>query len=118
MNNKFGTAAAGVAVLLGAMTALVTEASAQRTFATPQAAAEELIAAAKAGRPGFVNEMFGPTGRALVNAGDADNDARRLKAFVDAASEKGRYRGQGREHQGAGDRQAELPVPCSHRAQG
>ena len=88
MNNKSGTAAAGFAVLLGAMTALASEASAQRTFATPQAAAEELIAAARAGRPGFVNEMFGPTGRALVNAGDAENDARRVKAFVDAASEK------------------------------
>jgi hypothetical protein len=59
---------------------------AQKVFPSAQAAADDLIAAAKAGRAGFVAELFGPRGRQLVSTGDAEQDKQNLAQFVEAVS--------------------------------
>jgi hypothetical protein len=59
---------------------------AQKVFPSAQAAADDLVAAAKAGRAGFVAELFGPRGRQLVSTGDAEQDKQNLAQFVEAVS--------------------------------
>ena len=88
MKHTLNKAAAAVFVLLGAGTIGMSPASAQKVFPSAQAAADELVAAAKAERPGFVTELFGPRGPQLVSSGDAAQDKERLARFIAATSEK------------------------------
>jgi hypothetical protein len=88
MTHTLNKAAAGFLALLGAGALGMSQASAQKVFPSAQAAADELVAAAKAERPGFVTEVFGPRGRQLVSSGDVTQDKERLARFVEAASQK------------------------------
>jgi hypothetical protein len=85
MNNMLN-GAVGLAALLAASIAMAAPAMAQKVFPSAQAAADDLIAAAKAGRAGFVAELFGPRGRQLVSTGDAEQDKQNLAQFVEAVS--------------------------------
>jgi hypothetical protein len=58
---------------------------AQQVFPSPDAAADALVKAAAAREPGFVEAIFGPGSKDILSSGDADEDQRRLEAFVDAA---------------------------------
>jgi hypothetical protein len=78
--------AVGLAALLAASIATAAPAMAQKVFPSAQAAADDLVAAAKAGRAGFVAELFGPRGRQLVSTGDAEQDKQNLAQFVEAVS--------------------------------
>ena len=86
--SKLRSFSAGVVVALATMLACGGAALAQQTFATPEAAADGLIEAAKTASPGFVEKVFGPGSRDLLSTGDADEDKKRLKDFNDAAAEK------------------------------
>ncbi|MBX9757902.1 MAG: DUF2950 domain-containing protein [Beijerinckiaceae bacterium] len=88
MKNIVLNATVGLAALLAASVATTIPAMAQKVFPTAQAAADDLVAAAKAGRQGFVTELFGPRGRQLVSTGNAEQDKERLAEFVAAASTK------------------------------
>lgn len=88
MKHTLNKAVAGVLALLGAGVMGMSPASAQKVFPSAQAAADELVAAAKAQRPGFVTELFGPRGRQLVSSGDAAQDKERLAQFLEAATAK------------------------------
>lgn len=85
MNNMLN-GAVGLAALLAASIATAAPALAQKVFPSAQAAADDLVAAAKAGRAGFVAELFGPRGRQLVSTGDAEQDKQNLAQFVEAVS--------------------------------
>jgi hypothetical protein len=85
MNNMLN-GAVGLSALLAASIATAAPAMAQKVFPSAQAAADDLVAAAKAGRAGFVAELFGPRGRQLVSTGDAEQDKQNLAQFVEAVS--------------------------------
>ena len=46
-----------------------------------------MIDLAKAGRPGFVDRIFGKGGAAALGTGDPDEDTKQVKRFNDAAAE-------------------------------
>jgi hypothetical protein len=73
------------AAALVAGPALPRGASAQQVFATPDATADALVSAASADNPGFVETLFGPGAKDILSSGDAEEDQRRLSAFVDTA---------------------------------
>jgi len=60
----------------------------QKTFATPQQAAEALIHAAEQFDVPALNEMFGPDGKNLVTTADAVQDKNRVALFVAKAHAK------------------------------
>ncbi len=61
-------------------------ARAQETYPTPEAAVKDLVDSAKAKTPGFGDRILGKEGAALLRSGDADEDARNLKEFNEAAA--------------------------------
>ncbi len=61
-------------------------ACAQQSYATPEAAAKDLIESARAKTPGFVERIFGKDGKAILESGNAAEDARHLAEFNDAAA--------------------------------
>jgi hypothetical protein len=63
-----------------------TAATAQQSYPTPESAAQDLIDSAKANTPGFVTRIFGKGGKAILESGDAAEDARHLAEFNDAAA--------------------------------
>ena len=60
---------------------------AQEIFATPEAAAQALIAAAKNGEKGFLARFFGPGYEPVFLSGDAATDQERLQKFNLAAAQ-------------------------------
>lgn len=60
----------------------------QKTFGTPQQAAEALIHAAEQFDVPALNEIFGPDGKSLVATADAVQDKNRIALFVAKAHEK------------------------------
>ena len=61
-------------------------AHAQQTYPSPEAAVKDLVGSAKAKTPGFGDRILGKDGAALLRSGDADEDARNLKEFNEAAA--------------------------------
>ena len=61
-------------------------ARAQQTYPSPEAAVKDLVDSAKAKTPGFGDRILGKDGAALLRSGDADEDARNLKEFNEAAA--------------------------------
>jgi hypothetical protein len=61
-------------------------AHAQQAYPTPEAAVKDLVDSAKAKTPGFGDRILGKDGAALLRSGDADEDARNLKEFNEAAA--------------------------------
>jgi hypothetical protein len=61
-------------------------AHAQQTYPSPEAAVKDLVDSAKAKTPGFGDRILGKDGAALLRSGDADEDARNLKEFNEAAA--------------------------------
>jgi hypothetical protein len=60
----------------------------QRTFATPQEAAQALVAAATANDADAMLKLFGPQGRDIVESGDAAEDKARRAEFAQHAAAK------------------------------
>src|SRR5205814_3951012 len=54
----------------------------QKTFETPQQAAEALIQAAGSGDPSALVEIFGPDGKDLVSSADSVRDRNRAEDFA------------------------------------
>ncbi|MFO1150711.1 MAG: DUF2950 domain-containing protein [Alsobacter sp.] len=73
-------------LLLGSL-ALPGQADAQQVFATPEAAAEAVVKAARGADAGALATIFGPGSKELLSSGDAEEDQRRREAFVTAAQE-------------------------------
>lgn len=61
---------------------------AQKSFATPELAMQELVSAAREARKGFVVDLFGPQGMKLVSSGNEAEDRRRLERFNRDAAER------------------------------
>lgn len=76
-----------VLVLVASAPMLCARASALESFPSPDAAADALVAAAKAPGEGRFEAMFGADGAALLSTGDAGVDARNLADFLDLAAE-------------------------------
>lgn len=87
----------------------------QKTFATPQQAAEALIQAAEKFDVPALNEMFGPDGKDLVTTADAVQDKNRVALFVAKAHEKTSVttdpKNRGRAILSVGDDEWPFPVP-------
>lgn len=96
-----------VAAALMACAAIVSPVSAteapQRTYASPEAAVDALVAAARADRTGDLVRMLGPDGRKLVSSGDAIADREGRQRFVAVFAQK-------HEIEKAGESQATLVV--------
>lgn len=60
----------------------------QKTFATPQKAADALIAAAKANDVPALLAMFGPEGKEIVSTGDPVEDKNNRREFAEKAAQK------------------------------
>ncbi len=110
----------GFAALLGTAIAFASPAFAQKVYSSAQAAADDLVAAAKSGRAGFVTEIFGPRGRQLVSTGDAEEDKERLAKFIEAASEKVALedRGDTTKILIVGSREFPFPIPIIRKSDG
>jgi len=63
-------------------------APAPKGFATPEQAADALIAAAAAHDIAALNELYGPEGKELISSGDAVQDNNTMTAFVEKAKQK------------------------------
>jgi Protein of unknown function (DUF2950) len=77
-----GALAAGLFLCLGTVGA-----QAQQTFATPEAALDTLVTAAKTHEPGSIVRIFGDGARDVLLSGDADVDKDRLDKFNAAAAD-------------------------------
>jgi hypothetical protein len=62
----------------------------QRTFVSPEAAVNALVAAVKEGRPKELTRILGPGSATLVSSGDEVQDRRRREQFAKAYDEKNR----------------------------
>src|ERR1700745_1502476 len=62
----------------------------QKTFATPEFAADALVKAARQYDVRSLLDIFGPTGKDLVSSADPVQDKRRAEEFVAKADEKTR----------------------------
>jgi len=80
----FGGCLSGAAVLF----VFVSAAWAQERFATPEAAVEALVAAAKAGNRDAVSKILGPDAADVMSSGDAVDDRNAGEAFIEAYDEK------------------------------
>jgi Protein of unknown function (DUF2950) len=69
-----------------------TEATAQRTFATPNDAGAAFLEAAKSGDQVALIAIFGPDGKTVLFSGDAVKDKDNLQDFVAAYSQMHRWR--------------------------
>lgn len=74
-------------LLAAAMTVAPRGAAALQGFATPEAAADALVAAAKSPGSGAFTMIFGEDGVALLSTGNKQADARNLADFLDLAAE-------------------------------
>src|SRR5262249_56285488 len=75
------TIVAGAAMLILALSSL---AQAQQRFASPQAAAEALVAAARSGDGKAIVTILGPGSEELVSSGDPVEDANRRQDYLAA----------------------------------
>ncbi|WP_439544070.1 DUF2950 domain-containing protein [Hyphomicrobium sp.] len=64
----------------------------QATFASPQEAAEALVAAVRSGDAADIVKVLGPDGRAIASSGDAVADASARERFVAAYDEQNQIR--------------------------
>src|SRR5215831_7062952 len=81
---------AGVAAQTGAKKSAraARQAANVRTFATPQQAADALIAAAEKYDVAELERIFGPDGRDIIETGEAGADREQARAFAAQAREK------------------------------
>jgi hypothetical protein len=88
--------ALAVVMLAAALSCARTErAPAQRTFETPEAAAQALIATVKAGNMPELLAIFGPDSQDLVSSSDPATGQRNREVFTIAAAEKWRLEDEG-----------------------
>jgi type II secretory pathway pseudopilin PulG len=76
-----------LAVVLILSALLIAQQSGQKTFATPEEASQALFAAAQAGDPAALLEIFGPAGSGIVSSGDSVQDNNTRHQFVDKYQE-------------------------------
>jgi Protein of unknown function (DUF2950) len=108
-------------VLLPALVSCSRGASpAHRTFATPEAAVQALVAAAKAGALEEVVAIFGPGGQELVDSSDPATMRRNREVFTAAVAEQWRLVDQGATGKVLviGNEEWPFPVPLAHDANG
>ena len=101
-----------ILVAIGAALA-APQASAQRTFATPQDAARAVMEATENNDTNALLKIFGPEGRSIVVSGDADQDKAGRAQFARMAREKLQIRqdGPNRATIVAGNDEWPFPVP-------
>jgi hypothetical protein len=73
---------------LGISVAAVAGEPRQMTFASPEAAADALVAAAQAGKTADLRKILGPAGRQLIYSGDRVADKEAREKFVSAYGQK------------------------------
>jgi hypothetical protein len=78
--------AGGIVLCLIAL-GLANGAVAQQHFATPQAAVDSLVSAAKQHEPGSLTRIFGEGAREILLSGDDEEDRRRAEKFIAAADD-------------------------------
>ena len=95
LNREFGRSSYAVAVLLSCLLALVlgsfgstATAAAQRTFSTPQAAADALIGAAEKFDLPALEQILGPGSDQIIHSGEPARDQEIAKLFIQKAREK------------------------------
>jgi hypothetical protein len=76
-----------IVLSLAFLACLAAPVRAQEVFATPDAAAQALINAAKNGEKGFLARFFGPGYEPVFLSGDAQTDQERLQKFNAAAAQ-------------------------------
>jgi len=87
--SRLSTSLAIACACLWALPALAANPPAkQRTFDTPQQAAEALVKAAGAGDMAAVDAIFGPEGKGIVSSGDPVRDKNDLAKFAEHARQK------------------------------
>lgn len=86
--HSFMRIAAVIALALFAGARLAPAQSTQKTFSTPQEAADALIAAAEQFDTSALLDMFGPEGKQLVSSADPVQDKNNAAAFAARAREK------------------------------
>ncbi len=88
MSNSFRTLAAAILILTaGSFSALAAQASAQKSFPTPEEAVKALAAAAKAGDKAQLLAIFGPEAEGVLSSGDPVADQRSREIVVVALEE-------------------------------
>jgi hypothetical protein len=75
-------------ILLAAATILSAQQPAERTFATPQEAAQALVDAASQNDAAALRKLFGPQGADIINSGDPAEDKASRASFATRAHEK------------------------------
>jgi len=87
--SRLSTSLAIACACLWALPALAANPPAtQRTFDTPQQAAEALVKAAEANDQPAIDAIFGPEGKGIVSSGDPVSDKNDLAKFAEKAREK------------------------------
>jgi hypothetical protein len=96
------------------------ENTAQKTFATPEAAGAALFEAAKSGDQNALLAIFGPDGKDLVSSGDPVKDKNTLQRFVDAYGRMHRWSKNkaGDEVLAVGAENFPFPIPLDQNASG
>ena len=84
---EFSILAVAFALAAAANTATAATGAKQRTFATPEEAAQQLAAAARSGDSRALIEILGPDAKAIVASGDAVADAKSRERFARAYDE-------------------------------
>jgi hypothetical protein len=111
-----------IAVTCTLMSAFVScnRAGGHRTFATPEAAVQALVAAAKAGKLEEVVAIFGPDGQELVDSSDPATARRNREVFTAAVAERWRLVDQGASGKVLviGNEEWPFPVPLARDANG
>ncbi|TMH83740.1 MAG: DUF2950 domain-containing protein, partial [Betaproteobacteria bacterium] len=84
---EFSILAVAFALAAAANPATAATGAKQRTFATPEEAAQQLAAAARSGDSRALIEILGPDAKAIVASGDAVADAKSRERFARAYDE-------------------------------
>jgi hypothetical protein len=82
MNTKLKVLAIALAMNLSAIAGAAAADAAQKTFASPEAAGQALVAAARADDEKSLAEILGPAWKERMSSGDAADDKAALDAFV------------------------------------
>ena len=98
--------------------AMVTAATAQQSFKTPQEAVETLVTAVRAGDRKAVDAILGPGAEQIISSGDAVQDENTRKVFLAAYDAKHSVANQRRQAGHAADRSGRLSVRDSDREKG
>ena len=86
--------AVGIGLVLPVLTVLLScnKSESPKTFASPDAAGNALIEAAKSGDQNVVLALFGPNSKEVIYSGDATQDKQAFEAFLSSYQQMNRWR--------------------------